>query len=27
LRAHIKKQSEEQVADPPPLRGFEIRHD
>ena len=27
LRAHIRKQSEEQVADPPPFRGFEIRHD
>ena len=27
LRAHIRKQSEMQVADPPPFRGFEIRHD
>ena len=27
LRAHIKKQSETPLADPPPFRGFEIRHD
>lgn len=27
LRAHIRKQSEAQVADPPPFRGFEIRHE
>lgn len=27
LRAHIRKQSEAPVANPPPFRGFEIRHD
>ena len=27
LRAHIKKQSETPLVDPPPFRGFEIRHD
>jgi acylphosphatase len=27
LRAHIKKHSETELADPPPFRGFEIRHD
>jgi acylphosphatase len=27
LRAHIRKQSEAPLADPPPFRGFEIRHD
>jgi acylphosphatase len=27
LRAHIKKQSETPLADPPAFRGFEIRHD
>ena len=27
LRAHIKKHSEAPLPDPPPFRGFEIRHD
>ncbi len=27
LRAHIKKQSEAPLPDPPVFRGFEIRHD
>ena len=27
LRAHIKKQSETPLANPPAFRGFEIRHD
>ena len=27
LRAHIKKQSETPLPDPPTYRGFEIRHD
>ena len=27
LRAHIKKQSEAPLVDPPPIHGFEIRHD
>jgi acylphosphatase len=27
LRAHIKKQSETPLPNPPPFRGFEIRHD
>lgn len=27
LRAHIRKQSESLTDDPPPTRGFEIRHD
>lgn len=27
LRAHIKKHSETPLANPPPFRGFEIRHD
>ena len=27
LRAHIKKQSEAPLANPPAFRGFEIRHD
>jgi acylphosphatase len=27
LRAHIKKQSETPLPDPPTFRGFEIRHD
>lgn len=27
LRAHIRKQSEASLADPPAFRGFEIRHD
>jgi acylphosphatase len=27
LRAHIKKHSEAPLSDPPPFRGFEIRHD
>jgi acylphosphatase len=27
LRAHIRKQSEAPVANPPAFRGFEIRHD
>ena len=27
LRAHIRKQSEAPVANPPVFRGFEIRHD
>ena len=27
LRAHIKKQSEAPLVDPPAFRGFEIRHD
>ncbi len=27
LRAHIKKQAEAPLANPPPFRGFEIRHD
>jgi acylphosphatase len=27
LRAHIRRQTESTVHDPPPVRGFEIRHD
>ena len=27
LRAHIRKQTESIVHEPPPARGFEIRHD
>jgi acylphosphatase len=27
LRAHIKKHNEMPLSDPPPFRGFEIRHD
>jgi acylphosphatase len=27
LRAHIKKSVETPLSDPPPFRGFEIRHD
>ena len=27
LRAHIRKQTEAVVNEPPPTRGFEIRHD
>jgi acylphosphatase len=27
LRAHIKKHSETPLPNPPPFRGFEIRHD
>ena len=27
LRGHIRKQSETPLTDPPPFRGFEIRHD
>ena len=27
LRAHIRKQTETTAAEPPPARGFEIRHD
>ena len=27
LRGHIRKQSEIPLANPPPFRGFEIRHD
>jgi acylphosphatase len=27
LRAHIRKQAESTLHDPPPARGFEIRHD
>ena len=27
LRSHIRKQSETPLTDPPPFRGFEIRHD
>ena len=27
LRGHIRKHSETPLADPPPFRGFEIRHD
>ena len=27
LRAHIRKHSEAPLANPPPFRGFEIRHD
>ena len=27
LRSHIRKQSEAPLTNPPPFRGFEIRHD
>jgi acylphosphatase len=27
LRAHIRRQTETTAPDPPPVRGFEIRHD
>lgn len=27
LRGHIRKQNETPLANPPPFRGFEIRHD